>query len=251
MADLRAEILSLNIGHPRPHEFNGRSVVSSMVKTPVPGPLQVDFTEIHDNSFAQPQYHGTPDSIVYAYGLKSAQSFVERLGRDRYDIGSTGETLTVDDLDETQVHVGDVFQAGETQLVATFPRIPCGKVSICLKHEDGQRAMQECLRSGVYFRVLKPGRIARGDRLERVRASNVHLPIAEVYQVVVQNLTPQADQLARAEASGYFPARMLTKWKTLATARQPSEPLTPQDALNSIALKSAASNSAPRQVPHD
>lgn len=214
MPGLSAEILSLNVGHPRPHEFNGRSVVSSMVKTPVPGPLHVDFSEISDNSFANPQFHGTPDSVVYAYGLKSAQSFVERLGRSSYDIGSTGETLTVDDLDETQVHVGDVFQAGETQLVATFPRIPCGKVSICLKHDDGQRAMQECLRSGVYFRVLKPGRISRGDRLERIRSSSVVLPISEVYRIVVQGLVPLPDQFARAEASGYFPTRMLDKWKS-------------------------------------
>lgn len=218
MPQIRAEILSLNIGHPRPHEFNGRSVVSSMVKTPVPGPLHVDFSEIQDNSFAQPQYHGTPDSIVYAYGLKSAEKFIQRLGRKSYEIGSTGETLTVDDLDEDQVNVGDVFQAGGTQLVATFPRIPCGKVSICLRHEDGQRAMQECLRSGVYFRVLKPGKIAQGDRLERVRNSDVALPISEVYAVVVKGLTPSLDQLQRAEASGYFPSRMLAKWKSLISA---------------------------------
>lgn len=67
--------------------------------------------------------------ILYAYGMPSALSFAQRLGLDRYEPGSAGETLTLDAFDETDVSVGDIFEIGEVIAQATFPRIPCGSVS--------------------------------------------------------------------------------------------------------------------------
>src|SRR5438874_1267699 len=46
-----ANILSLNVGVPQKMEWNGRSIVSSMFKQPVPGPLVVGPLSIEGDSF--------------------------------------------------------------------------------------------------------------------------------------------------------------------------------------------------------
>lgn len=206
----------MNIGHPAPMEWDGKSIVSSMHKHPVPGPLVVHKESIEGNTFANPAAHGTPDFLLYAYGMPSALSFTQRIGRSDYQPGAAGETLTLDELDETKVSVGDTFRIGEVVAQACFPRIPCGKVNYRMRHEHGQRAMQECGRSGVYFRILQPGKIAGSDVVQREITAPVFFSIFEVYSLVVKGLTPTDEQLARAEANGAFPVKFITRWQEAA-----------------------------------
>lgn len=207
---MQARILSLNIGGPAAMEWNGKSVQSSMRKIPVDGPLVVGPLSIEGDSFAKPAVHGTPDSVVYAFGQTSALEFVRRLGRDTYSPGEAGENLTLDVLDEKQVSVGDLFQVGSTLLQATFPRIPCGKVNFRFCHPEGQKAMQETGRSGIYFRVLKPGRISRADVVERVEPAREPISIYEVYDWVVRgNAKWSTEARRRMLTNGALPRKVM------------------------------------------
>ena len=206
------KILSLNIGHPAPMEWNGKSIVSSMKKESVPGPLVVHRDSIDGNTFAQPQFHGALHSVLYAFGMKSALEFAKVLGRATYEPGATGETLTLDELDEFDVSVGDIFRFGSVLAQATYPRIPCGKVNFRMQHERGQKAMQECGRSGVYFQILEPGKIALGDRGERVERAKETLLVSDVYRYIVKNETPPPEFVERAKRNGCLPKRQLEKW---------------------------------------
>lgn len=209
---MTAQILSLNIGHPEMMEWEGKSVLSSMHKHSVLGPLQVHFDRIDDNSFANPEFHGTIDSVLYAFGLTSAQKFVELLGRTDYPPGATGETVTVDHLDETEISVGDIFQFGEVRAQASFPRIPCGKVTIRMQHAQGQKAMQDCGRSGVYFRILQPGWIHQKDQVKRIERSPHPFLISKVYRKVVHKEKLSVSEIDLAVANGAFPKAILEKW---------------------------------------
>ena len=184
-----------------------------MHKRPVAGPLKVHSDRIEGNSFASPNYHGTLDSVLYAYGMTSALKFMSLLNQTNYAVGTTGETLTLDHFEESEVSVGDIFEVGTVTAQATYPRIPCGKLNIRLQHPKGQRAMQECLASGVYFRILKPGIISSQDSVKRVEKSRHHFSILDLYKMVVYNekLTPQ--QLEVALANDAFPKRFIEKYR--------------------------------------
>ena len=212
---MESKILSLNIGHPAPMEWNGRTIVSSMLKHPVPGPITIHHDHIEENSFAQPIFHGTPDSVLYAYGLESALEFAKRLGLQEYLPGATGETVTLDRFDEFKISVGDVFKFGEVIAQATYPRIPCGKVSFRMQHELGQKAMQECGRSGVYFKILKPGKIHLTDRVTRFEKAEHELLISDVYKVIVNLAKPTRDLINRAKANGALPPKFIEKWESV------------------------------------
>lgn len=193
-------------------EWNGKTIVSSMKKTSVAGPIVVHRDSIDGNTFAQPQFHGAPHSVLYAFGMKSALEFAKTLGRDSYEAGTTGETVTLDDLDETDVSVGDIYRFGSVLAQATYPRIPCGKVNFRMQHERGQKAMQDCGRSGVYFKILEPGKIALSDKVERVERAREMIPISEVYRYVVKNEKPPQDFIDKCVRSGCFPKRQIEKW---------------------------------------
>ena len=208
---MRAQILSLNIGDPAPMEWNGKSILSSMKKASVPGPLVVHRERIEGNVFSQPQFHGTPDSVLYAYGMISAAQFMRELGGGEYAPGFTGETLTLDAFDEGEVSSGVIFRIGTVLAQATYPRIPCVKLNFRTQNADGQAAMQKCGRSGVYFRILEPGKIARTDVVERVESAKHPVSIYEIYRCLLkgEKLGPALAELARM--NGSVPERLLKK----------------------------------------
>lgn len=214
-----SKILSLNIGGPEKIEFEGRAIVTSMHKRPVEGPLNVYFDRIEGNSFASPEYHGGHHAILYIFGMSSAREFVKNLGERDYLPGSTGETLTVDEFDEKQVSVGDVFQIGEVLAQATYPRIPCGKVSIRMKNVRGQAAMIESGRSGVYLRILKEGLIKKEDSVVRIEKAKVLFSIFELYGLLTKKTRPanifSSSEFERVLANGAFPEAMVENWKEL------------------------------------
>src|SRR6185312_1348714 len=92
-----AKILSLNVGEPADMPWNGRSIRSSMLKKPVKS-LIVNLKNIEGDSFASPEYHGTPDSVLYGFGMKSILKFLALLGRSEYSPGELGENLTLDEF---------------------------------------------------------------------------------------------------------------------------------------------------------
>ncbi len=208
------KILSLNIGDPAQMEWSGKSVLSSMLKTPVPGPLIVHQDRIEGNTFANPKAHGAIDNVLYAFGMKSALEYVAMLGLSSYQPGATGETVTLDQLDEFDVSIGDKFKFGSVIAEVTYPRIPCGKVNFRMQHERGQKAMQECGRSGVYFRILKPGTIAKNDIVERTERAKETLLVSDVYSIVVNNEKPTSELVGIAYRNGALPAKVLEKWIT-------------------------------------
>ena len=207
-----AKILSFNIGGPKEIEWNGKTINSSMHKLPVSGPLVVYKDRIEGNIFTSPEFHGTLESVLYIYGMKSAQKFAERLGLEKYTPGMTGETITVDDLDETLVSVGDIFQIGEVKAQATFPRIPCGKVNFRMQHPEGQKAMQECGLSGIYFRILTEGKIHKTDEVKLIDPAKYRFSMYDLYPKMVKNLPPTKEEYEIAKANGAFRQKTLEKW---------------------------------------
>ena len=210
---MKAQILSLNSGLPAVLEWQGKRSNSSMLRHPIEGPLVVHKLHIEGNSFGAPHIHGLEHAVLYAYGMKSALTFTQLLERKTYEPGSVGENLTLDDLDETEVSVGDIFQMGEVVAQATSPRVPCGKVNLRMQHPEGQKAMQMCGRSGVYFRILQPGKVFKSDAVQRTVKSQNPFSIFEFYQTLLSGRNFKAEQIERALANGAFPEKLVSKWR--------------------------------------
>ncbi len=182
-----------------------------MLKKPVEA-LEVSLRGIAGDTFADPDHHGTPDAVLYAYGIDALDDYALRLDRKKLTYGELGENITLDHLDENEVGVGDVFKIGDVLAQATFPRIPCVNINFCLQDSRGQKTMIQAKRSGIYFRILNPGRITLTSGFERIKAAPVRFSIGEVYERMVGGVEVSADDLARVRANGAFPEARVARW---------------------------------------
>lgn len=209
---MEARILSLNSGMPESLEFEGRTLLTSIRRTAVPGPLVVHRDHIEGNAHGLPNVHGVEHSVLYAYELTSAQEFADRLGLGAYEPGFLGENVTLDALDEAEVSTGDVFEFGTVLAQAVLPRIPCSRVNFRTRNPEGQKTLQQCRGSGVYFRVLRAGEIHRDSKVRRVEKAEHRFSIAWLYRTMVAGTQLNAEEMRRALRNGAFPRKALDKW---------------------------------------
>jgi MOSC domain-containing protein YiiM len=80
--------------------------------------------------------------------------------------GAFGENLSSVGMSEAVVCVGDTFRAGTAVLQVSQPRQPCWKLGYLVAAPRIPRRMQENGWTGWYYRVLEPGELGAGDRLE-------------------------------------------------------------------------------------
>ncbi len=157
-------IRSINIGASRLIVVKGRQVPSSIVKSPVDGPVEVTPRGLVGDARVTPRSCGPLDHAVYLYPHAHYDHWQRELDVDAFPCGQFGENLTVDDMVEGDVRVGDVLQCGTTTLQVVQPRLPCAKLNARM----GRRFAGTFLRSGrlgFYCRVLTPGAITAGDAI--------------------------------------------------------------------------------------
>jgi MOSC domain-containing protein YiiM len=113
--------------------------------------------------------HGGPDRALCLYSIER----IDALRAEGHPIepGALGENLTIGGLDWPRVRPDDVFRIGEAVVIQiTRFTAPCANVRRAFLDGAYARVSEERYPgwSRVYARVLAPGTIAPGDRVERL-----------------------------------------------------------------------------------
>lgn len=163
--------------------FNGAEL-SAFVKRPREGLVQFLEAGLAPDEQADRKYHGGPDMAVHLYPRAHRAFWREQLGDVPMldEPGAFGSNLAVDDLIETQVHLGDIFRVGSALLQVSQPRKPCWKIEHRFSAQCDSKGMVaqivKTARCGWYFRVLEIGEAEAGDTLERVELGHEDWDIA-------------------------------------------------------------------------
>jgi len=155
-------VTSVNVGAPRTVEWAGRQVLTSIWKAPVEGRVQVFGVNVAGDAQSDLRVHGGPDKAVYAYAGEDYRWWETELGV-ALTPGTFGENLTVVGLDLGKAVVGEVWEAGTTQLVVTQPRLPCFKLGMRMGDAAFVQRFDDARRYGVYLRILRAGEVGAGD----------------------------------------------------------------------------------------
>jgi MOSC domain-containing protein YiiM len=92
-----------------------------------------------------------------------------------------GENLTISNLDETKIRVGNIYKIGNALVEVTKPREPCFKLGIRFGNQDIVEQFWNNSKSGMYFKILEPGEVAVLSKMELVFENKQGLFISEVY----------------------------------------------------------------------
>jgi ferredoxin-NADP reductase/MOSC domain-containing protein YiiM len=192
-----ARLLSVNVGLPRDVRWNGKTVRTSVWKSPVNGRRLVRRLNIDGDAQADLASHGGEHRAVFVYQMDSYNYWERFLGRNDFTFGQFGENFTVEGLSDTEVCIGDRYRIGSAEFEVTQPRVTCYRVGIRMNEPRMPALLVENHRPGFYFRVLQEGEVGANDDIVKTADGPERISVADV-DALLYLPGHSSDQLQRA-----------------------------------------------------
>jgi len=173
-------LLSVNVGLPREVEWQGRTILTSIFKEPVSGPVGVRRLNLDGDRQSDLTVHGGVDKAIYVYPSEHYPFWREQLGEPALAPCAFGENFTTEGLLETAVRIGDRLRIGSAEFVVTQPRTPCFKLQIRFGRLDMVRRFLRSGRCGFYLAVTREGEVEVGDEIASVASDGP--TVADVFR---------------------------------------------------------------------
>jgi MOSC domain-containing protein YiiM len=189
-------------------------VPSAFVKHATPGPVTVTAFGIAGDEQADLSVHGGPDKAVYGYGSSNYAAWRHEYPQHSELLvpGGLGENLAIDGMREADLCVGDIHRIGTSRLQVCQPRQPCFKFALRFGDKHMPKAMIRSGRSGWYYRVLEPGVINPGDRVERLDRPNPGFPFTRLVKLITRGKATTAELEQMRDMAG-----LAVDWKRRAS----------------------------------
>lgn len=191
------KIVSVNRSEPQNITINGRDEVTGYFKKPVTDPLYIMPEGVQHDHVADLVHHGGADKACYLYSFDHYPFWKERYPHLEWEFGMFGENLTVENMDESKIHIGDIFRVGTAVIQVSQPRQPCYKMSYKFKDPKMADHFRRESFPGIYVRVLEAGAVSAGDELVALSVNEYSLTVAEVFRLIYDK-TPDQSTLDRA-----------------------------------------------------
>jgi ferredoxin-NADP reductase/MOSC domain-containing protein YiiM len=173
-------LLSVNVGLPRDVTWSGKTVRTSVWKSPVDGRRMVRALNIQGDAQADRVGHGGEHRAVLVYQMDSYHYWQSFLGRNDFTFGQFGENFTVEGLPDNEVCIGDQYRIGSAEFEVTQPRVTCYRVSIRMNEPRMAALLVAHHRPGFYFRVLQEGEVQAGDDIVKITDGPERISVAAV-----------------------------------------------------------------------
>jgi MOSC domain-containing protein YiiM len=200
-------LLSVNLGHARAVEYTDQPEgLTGIDKRPVDGPVQVAApgpkgtagSGLAGDSVCDLRHHGGDDQAVYAFAREDLDDWERELGRTLAN-GAFGENLTTEGLDVSGALIGERWRIGPALVLeVTCGRIPCRTFQAHLGERGWVKRFTQKGAPGAYLRVIEPGGIRAGDRVEIVHRPDHDVTVALQFRAE----TTRRELLPRVLAAG-------------------------------------------------
>ncbi len=168
---------SLNIGLPKKEIFSGKEVITGICKKPASGPLKLKFSGFEGDGVGDLKHHGGSDKAVCVYSFDHYPYWEDTLGI-KLPVAAFGENLTVSNLDEDDICIGDILQLGTALLQVSQPRQPCRTLAARYGRDDLIKLVVDSYYTGFYFRVLEEGIVEKGEELILAKRDSLHISVS-------------------------------------------------------------------------
>lgn len=180
------KVLSVNISKPQTITVNGKEELTGYFKNPVET-IYLGKTDVKEDSVVDREHHGGEDKACYLYGFNHYEFWKNKYPQTAFDFGMFGENITVENIDESTLRIGDTFEIGEAIIQITQPRQPCYKMGIKFNNQKVVNEFRLSNFPGIYVRVLKEGNVKTNDELKLIDRDNASPTVLEVYRLIYES----------------------------------------------------------------
>lgn len=189
------KLLSVNVGLPREIDIGGKTVRTSIWKSPVQGRVHVSTLNLDGDQQSDLTVHGGIDKAVYLYPSEHYAYWRAQLPDVELPWGSFGENFSAEGILEDRIRIGDRLRVGSAEFIVTQPRMPCYKLGIRFNRRDIVKRFLESKRTGFYLAVLREGDVGEGDQIDFVEKQETGVTITEI--VSLHSTDSQNQELLR------------------------------------------------------
>lgn len=178
----------------KPQAFGRNGSPSSIIKSPFDTLNIVEDGAIEDEQ-GNKKLHGGPYMAVHQYAQKAYQKLNAQFPASEvpFDIGTIGENLSIPEMTDTNVFIGDVFKIGTCKLQVVSPRAPCSKINQRYGIKSIDQFIYQNNITGWYYSVLENGQISVGDEVSLLEQSEVKISVQQIWALRKMNKTLPGD----------------------------------------------------------
>tara|TARA_B100000508_G_C11328976_1_gene213308 strand:+ start:89 stop:640 length:552 start_codon:yes stop_codon:yes gene_type:complete len=182
------KVISVNIGERKTLNYQGKIIETGIFKFPVNHSIFLDKEEVKTDTIVNRKYHGGFEKAVYGYSENHYDYWKQLYPNLDWNYGMFGENLTISNLEETEICVGNIYKLGEALIEVTKPREPCMKLGLRFETQKILKQFWNTSKSGIYFKVVQTGFVNVNDELILMQERKNSPTIAEVYNTKKNNL---------------------------------------------------------------
>lgn len=183
-----ARVEAVFTGQPKTISDERGTWISSIFRNRTKEPVAVSLQGLSGDKVAQP-YHGGPGAAICVH-LADHYTFWNSQYGMSLPAGSVGENVTLADIKETEVCVGDLVRLGTALVQVSGPRVPCANLARRIGRPDWVKLTIRENRTGFYLRVLETGTLREGDVWTLQERLNVAGSISAINQCMYLNFDP-------------------------------------------------------------
>lgn len=200
------KVLSVNTSKPQTITVNGKDEQTGYFKLPVES-IYLGKTDVKNDSVVDREHHGGEDKACYLFGYNHYPFWKKKYPNTPFDFGMFGENITVENLDESTLKIGDTFQLGEAIIQITQPRQPCYKMGVKFKNQKIVNQFRKAHTPGIYARVLKEGKVKENDELFLTERDENSPTVLAVYQLIYDK-NPDKEKINQLIDNKYIAAKL-------------------------------------------
>lgn len=161
-------------------ENSVKKMPTGIYKQPIEGPMLIRTTGVEGDTIVDTSVHGGVDQAVYIYTLEDYLWWERELNR-KLTPGMFGENLTISNLGDTPLNIGDHLHIGKVVLEITAPRVPCFKFAARMEDSKFGKKFVRAVRPGAYARVLQEGSVNTGDNVILIKTTCDYPTINDIF----------------------------------------------------------------------
>ncbi|MBD0825422.1 MOSC domain-containing protein [Aestuariibaculum marinum] len=206
------QVIATNIATPTTIIWKNKQETTGIYKTPTTAPIFLGKSDVKNDSVIDRKYHGGEFKACYLFSENEYDYWKSIYPNLDWTYGMFGENITVKNLDESEIFVGDIYKVGEATVQITEPREPCWKLGVKFGSQDVLKQFIERGFSGTYIRVLKEGYVTTGDIFQLIERDENSISVYQFFDLLY-NPNKNQEWLNKIIKSSSIPEKKREKLK--------------------------------------